>query len=263
MFPDSLKVFKPEGNNNQHDLKTYIDHVIKVCTGQKTPFDIFKANLKVEEDKELYQWPVSSNLSSYQSLIAPEDMGVVRGFDARHNDWAAFISVRDINVPKPVFLVITPNPKGPRARHLSIQWRMPDYVDETKGVCTASALAYVLALFENPRILTAQQKKDNAQILTNWGPIVFQHGADYDSPDKHVGFYLGTLTRAQRCELLSIAWNVPPMRPNNDYNCQNWILDVLGIAVARGKSGITADTVRNAMEWALTLNPQSEWDQEA
>ena len=254
MFPKSLKVFKPEGGN-ESDLKAYIEEVIKIVSAQKNTFDIFKDDLKVKEGKELHQWPVVAGVP-YKSLIAPEDMGVTKGRDDRHLDWATSPKGKDSNKSKPVFLVLAQNSNEIRGRHWSIQWRMQDIVDDytdkdTKlKMCKAVALAYVAAIYENPRL------KKEGKILANWGPIVLDQDSNYDKV--HIGLLLGEMTLAQRTELLEIVWNTPPMKPNNDYNCQNWVLDVLGIAVARGKCGLNEGKVKQVIEQAMTLKPESK-----
>ena len=119
-------------------------------------------------------------------------------------------------------------------------------------MCRAAALAYVAAIYDNPRFGVG------GKVLANWGPIVLEHATDYDKYYKSL--LLGELTLAQRRELLEIAWNTPPMKPNNDYNCQNWVLDVLGIAVARGKCGLNEGKVKQVIEQAMKHAPKSKYD---
>ena len=60
---------------------------------------------------------------------------------------------------------------------------------------------------------------------------------------------IGTLSLRQRRELESIAWNVGIVRPDGEFNCQNWIAAVLSVAAARDL--ISAVTVHAIVKEAL------------
>lgn len=60
---------------------------------------------------------------------------------------------------------------------------------------------------------------------------------------------IGTLSLRQRRELESIAWNVVIVRPDGEFNCQNWIAAVLSVAAARDL--ISAVTVHAILKEAL------------
>ena len=60
---------------------------------------------------------------------------------------------------------------------------------------------------------------------------------------------IGTLSLRQRRELESIAWNVGIVRPDGEFNCQNWIAAVLSVATARDL--ISAVTVHAIVKEAL------------
>ena len=64
--------------------------------------------------------------------------------------------------------------------------------------------------------------------LTNWGPLTVT-ADDITKSSPHLS--LGELTLSQRRVLEGIAQETPVMVPNGEWNCQNWVIDVLKEAV--------------------------------
>jgi hypothetical protein len=64
--------------------------------------------------------------------------------------------------------------------------------------------------------------------LTNWGPLTVTAG---DTTRNAPQLLLGELMLSQRRVLEGIAQETPVMVPNGEWNCQNWVVDVLKEAV--------------------------------
>jgi hypothetical protein len=63
---------------------------------------------------------------------------------------------------------------------------------------------------------------------TYWGPVTAH------ARDSYKSHYLGTLTLEQRKRLEELSWKVKVYVPNGEWNCQDWIKDLLESAVLEG-----------------------------
>ncbi|GLB42021.1 hypothetical protein LshimejAT787_1100360 [Lyophyllum shimeji] len=120
---------------------------------------------------------------------------------------------------KVLYLVTHIDTPIPRHRHWALQWRL-----ERKR-CFADTHPAV-------RVLETTTSVNNYEspFLINPGPRTTSA-----TPEGNLAvFPVAKLTLEQRKELEQIAWNVGVVRPDGEFNCQNWAAAVLAVAVARG-----------------------------
>lgn len=123
---------------------------------------------------------------------------------------------RDPDKPLPVILLIVPSddPKAtPKDSHWQIYW----------------------TVFQDPQQRVVRKvhitRELNCAHLTNWGPIT---ATAEEQTNRCPEFELGNMTLAQRTELEKIASETEVEVPNGEWNCQNWIVEVLNEAIAVG-----------------------------
>lgn len=241
-FPSKLNEIKV-GNAV---LKSYFDKIQEIVTAAGISKSILDTNLNLDVEKEDAIWKKYA-YEPYKSLFSIKDLGIPDKGDMRPTDNGDSGKYKESDKEKTVYLVVTTSRKNKDSRdnHWAIRWRIPDMEDRKSSGTEYIPLARMITLFHNPQYKTSGQQ----QQLTNWGAMTKQ--ADKDN----VGISLGKLSLAQRKELEAIAWNTPVAHPtgNGDYNCQNWILGVLGIAVARGI--LDAASVEKAIKEALKDTP--------
>ena len=116
----------------------------------------------------------------------------------------------DPDVTVPVLLSIFPACSGdPRDNHWMLRWKVSDGKE---------------LIIRHLQIV----RETGYNHLTNWGPLTVT--AD-DSTKSSPYLSLGELTLSQRRVLEGIARETPVMMPNGEWNCQNWVIDVLKEAV--------------------------------
>ena len=116
----------------------------------------------------------------------------------------------DLDYTLPVLLISIPARSGdPADNHWIVTWTISD----DKEVIIR-------------RLQIVQETGYNH--LTNWGPLTVTAG---DTTKSSPQFSLGKLSLSQRKVLEKIARETPVMMPNGEWNCQNWITDVLKEAV--------------------------------
>ncbi|KAG5650907.1 hypothetical protein H0H81_010581 [Sphagnurus paluster] len=126
----------------------------------------------------------------------------------------------------------------PRHRHWALQWRL-----EPKKIFASTNPAL--------RVLETATSTNNyeAPFLINIGPRT----TSATPSGRQAVFPITVLTLEQRQELEQIAWNVGVVRPDGEFNCQNWAAAVLGVAIARGI--LEEDLVMRTLSEALKDEP--------
>jgi hypothetical protein len=108
----------------------------------------------------------------------------------------------------------TVRPYNPRNNHWILAWELGTY-----GI--------------NPihrRIGVVQEA--GIDHLTNWGPLT--KSASTATVTKTIGIHVKTMTLDERQKLEEIAGNTQVLRPDGEWNCQNWLITVLETAEAQG-----------------------------
>ncbi|THV07062.1 hypothetical protein K435DRAFT_848404 [Dendrothele bispora CBS 962.96] len=179
-----------------------------------------------------------NSMEAFLSSLNPESLGTIwspeEESDQRPIDNSVFF--RDDDNDKHVYLVVhlDEQVKEPSHRHWGIRWVVDSCWRKTPEA--ARCLEVITDL--------------RGQRLVNWGPLTQVHRYHAMKSDKDTAvFSLGVFSRQQRDQLEAIAWHIPVLMPlDGEWNCQNWVASLLGVAVARGL--ISLDVVKDVMEKA-------------
>lgn len=185
-----------------------------------------------------YPWPRRfspyPNLSLLPLAALQLDRSVEDG-ETRPVDMGTFYTDQDVD--KTIYLVTLMTGTTPRDRHWAIRWQVEHRIRYEPAL---RCLEIIENFLINPH-----------SYLINFGPLTTLHNL---SPYAEFAIFpLQTLSLAQRSELEKISWNVGVAPPDGEFNCQNWVAAVLGVAVLRGLLDET--TVRDVLENALEELP--------
>ncbi|KAF8068732.1 hypothetical protein FPV67DRAFT_1087339 [Lyophyllum atratum] len=139
---------------------------------------------------------------------------------------------------KVLYLVTFLDAPVPRHRHWALQWpleRKPLFADTHPAVRVLETIQSTRD-YESPFLINAGPRTTSA--TPEGGQAVFP---------------IASLTLLQRQELEQIAWNVGVVKPDGEFNCQNWAAAVLAVAAARGI--LEEENVRRILIEALKDKP--------
>ncbi|TFK54002.1 hypothetical protein OE88DRAFT_1654454 [Heliocybe sulcata] len=162
----------------------------------------------------------------HQGRMAPDG---VTPLQLRMNmDW----TIKDTHGDLPVYVLVEPPPDSrakPRDLHWMLAWRVQEE-DNFWRVIQVVRERPVGSDFMN-------------NYLTNSGPAT--HALLTSTTRQGRLIYVGTLSRDQRRELEGIAEEHPVREPDGTWNCQNFLVEVLELAIARGI--VDKETARKAI----------------
>ncbi|KII89923.1 hypothetical protein PLICRDRAFT_107529 [Plicaturopsis crispa FD-325 SS-3] len=132
-------------------------------------------------------------------------------------EWAA----PDGDTPKVVrLLVYTRTIQGlPPTPHRERHWGVTWHIEPTRN---APVLHRIIHLVQEP----------GRDHFTNWGPITNVPGSETYTLNRVVP--IATLTLPQRQQLERLSREATVYKANGDWNCQDWIVDILRSAVDHG-----------------------------
>jgi hypothetical protein len=119
---------------------------------------------------------------------------------------------RDPDIDLPVELLVNTDHPDPRARHWSISWT----VGQSSGGHRVQRVLHIV-------------QEVGLNHYTNWGPKTRMFEAVVSNP-----ILIASMSKAQRLALEKISESTGVFFPNGQWNCQDWVAEVLRQAVEQG-----------------------------
>jgi len=174
-------------------------------------------------------------ISPYLSLLPQEQMNLDLAKQVKEYRPLDNYHLHNDIGDKVLYLVTNLETPVPRHRHWALQWRLEPkrFFADTHPAVRVLETTQSTNDFESPFLINAGPRTTSA--TRGEGLAVFP---------------IARLTLEQRQELEQIAWNVGVVRPDGEFNCQNWAAAVLAVAVARGmlEEGIVLRVLNEALK---------------